>query len=289
LGNCNSNFYTPADGSQPRMQMFTCNNTTPSHDGDFDNGVIIHEYGHGVTNRLVGGPSNVTCLANNQEPGEGWSDFFALAFTANSGDSGTDARGFANYLFGQPPGANGIRPQPYSTDPVKNNYTYASINGNTEIHSVGSVWAEVIWKMYWALIDQHGFNANLSDTSAWAGNQRALLYVVDGLKYKACSPTFADARDGVIASATAHFGGEDLCTIWKTFAAYGLGIDAVTGGSNSTSPAINGFSLPPACPAIPLGNKPTVTSVSPNTGSVNGGTGVTITGKIGRASCRERV
>jgi hypothetical protein len=283
-GGCNANFYTPADGSPGRMQMFNCGNATPSHDGDLDNAVIIHEYGHGVTNRLVGGPSNVSCLSNSQTPGEGWSDFFGLVFTANSGDNGTDARGFANYLFGLPPDGNGIRPQPYSMDPAKNNYTYASINGFTGTHNVGSVWGEVIWKMYWALVDQHGFDANLSNPpdlsnpSAWAGNQRALLYVVDGLKYTACSPTFVDARDGIIASAIAHFGGEDLCPIWKAFADFGLGTDAVSGGPNSTSPAINGFSLPPGCPVNGPGNTPTVTSVSPNNGSVNGGTAVTITG-----------
>ena len=140
--------------------------------------------------------------------------------------------------------------------------------------------------MYWDLVDQHGFDANLSNPpdlsnpSAWAGwkgNQRALLYVVDGLKYTASSPTFVDARDGVIASAIAHFGGEDLCTVWQAFADFGLGTDAVSGGPNSTSPAINGFSLPPGCPAIGPGSTLTVTSVSPNYGSVNGGTTVTIT------------
>ncbi|MEI7995757.1 MAG: extracellular metalloproteinase, partial [Methylococcaceae bacterium] len=289
-GQCNANFYTPRDGGSGRMQMFSCNKSTPPHDGDFDNGVIIHEYGHGVTNRLVGGPANVSCLGNNQQPGEGWSDFFALVFTANLGDAGTDARGIANYLFGLPLNSNGIRPQPYSTDPAKNNYTYASINADTEIHSLGSVWAEVIWKMYWHLVDQHGFNANLSNPPAlsaladpktwadWKGNQRALFYVVDGLKYTACSPTFVDARDGIIASATANFGGEDLCPIWKAFADFGLGTDAVSGGSNNTSLAINGFSLPPGvCPVIPPSRTLTVTSVSPSSGLTIGGTVVTIT------------
>ncbi len=45
-------------------------------DGDFDNGIIAHEYGHGVSIRLTGGPSNVGCLSLAQSAGmgEGWGD-----------------------------------------------------------------------------------------------------------------------------------------------------------------------------------------------------------------------
>lgn len=46
-----------------------------SLDGDFDNGIIAHEFGHGVSNRLTGGPSQAGCLGNGEQMGEGWSDF----------------------------------------------------------------------------------------------------------------------------------------------------------------------------------------------------------------------
>ena len=55
-GTNNANFSTPVDGSAPRMQMYIFNYTTPNRDGDLDNGVITHEYGHGISNRLTGGP-----------------------------------------------------------------------------------------------------------------------------------------------------------------------------------------------------------------------------------------
>ena len=29
-----------------------------NRDGDFDNGIIAHEYGHGISNRLTGGPAS---------------------------------------------------------------------------------------------------------------------------------------------------------------------------------------------------------------------------------------
>jgi extracellular elastinolytic metalloproteinase len=40
------------------MLMLTCNDRGSS----FNNHVIIHEYTHGVSNRLSGGPANVDCL-----------------------------------------------------------------------------------------------------------------------------------------------------------------------------------------------------------------------------------
>ena len=258
-GTCNANFATPTDGGRPRMQMFLCDNVSPARDGDFDNGVIVHEYGHGISVRQVGGPGNSSCLNNNQQGGEGWSDWFALVYTAEVGDAGLDARGIGTYLFGQAADGPGIRPQRYSTDPLVNSYTYESINGLSIPHGVGSVWAQVLWEMYWRLVDDHGFDPDLYDSTAGAGNHRALLYVNEGLKNTACSPTFVDARDGVIQVAVDNFSGEDVCALWEVFAAYGLGTDAVSGGSNSTSPT-NGFNLPASCltppdpPTCPVGS-----------------------------------
>ena len=42
----------------------------------FDNGIVAHEYSHGISTRLSGGPLQSTCLSNDEQMGEGWSDFF---------------------------------------------------------------------------------------------------------------------------------------------------------------------------------------------------------------------
>ena len=102
-GTNNANFATPSDGSNPRMQMFTWTTTTPNRDGDFSSGIITHEYGHGISNRLTGGPGNVGCLGNSEQMGEGWSDWLGLVMTANAGDSSTTIRGLGTYALGQPP------------------------------------------------------------------------------------------------------------------------------------------------------------------------------------------
>ena len=52
-------------------------------DGDLDNGIMCHEYGHGVSTRLTGGPANSSCLYNAEEAGEGWSDYQGLMMTTN--------------------------------------------------------------------------------------------------------------------------------------------------------------------------------------------------------------
>ena len=249
-GTNNANFFTPADGSRPRMQMYVWNTVTPNKDGDLDSGIIIHEFGHGISNRLVGGPSNVGCLGNNQQPGEGLSDWWALAYTAEVGDAGTDKRGIGTYALNQPTSGNGIRTQPYSTDPAINTHTYASVAGKAIPHGVGEVWAQGAWEVYWALVDTYGFDPDLYNATGGAGNQRAMMYINEGLKNTACSPAFTDVRDGIIQAATDLNGGQDVCLIWEAFAAFGLGTDAVSGGSNSTSPT-NGFSIPLACQCDP--------------------------------------
>ena len=235
-GTNNANFGTPADGSRPRMQMYIWTSPNPDRDGDLDAGIVVHEYGHGISNRLVGGPANVNCLTNRQQPGEGLSDWWALAYTARASDTGATPRGMGTYALGQATSGPGIRTQRYSTDPAVNTWTYASINGLAVPHGVGSVWAQAAWEVYWKLVDQWGFSSNLYNATGSAGNQRAMLYVNEGLKNTACNPTFTQVRDGIIQAAMDNHGGEDVCRIWEAFAAFGLGTNAV-----------NGFNVPASC------------------------------------------
>lgn len=249
-GTNNANFATPPDGSRPRMQMYLWTGVTPNRDGDLDNGIIVHEYGHGISNRLVGGPNSTSCLSNSQQPGEGLSDWWSLFFTGEVGDTGADSRGVGTYALNQAPDGPGIRTQPYSTDPGINSHTYQDIRSMAVPHGVGEVWASVAWECYWALVDVHGFSANLYDPFGGAGNQRMMLYVMEGLKNTVCSPTFADVRDGIIQAATDNYGGEDVCRLWEAFGAFGLGIDA-DDASSSSNQVTNGFDIPLACKCQP--------------------------------------
>ena len=249
-GTNNANFATPPDGSRPRMQMYLWTGVTPNRDGDLDNGIIIHEYGHGISNRLVGGPSAASCLSNSQQPGEGLSDWWSLFLTAEVGDAGSDQRGVGTYALNQAPNGPGIRTQPYSTDPGVNTHTYQSIRNMAVPHGVGEVWAQIAWECYWALVDTYGFDPNLYDPFGGAGNQRMMLYVIEGLKNSACSPTFADVRDGIIQAATDNYGGADVCILWEAFAGAGLGVDADPATSSSRN-VTDGFAKPAECNCNP--------------------------------------
>ena len=251
-GTCNANFGTPSDGSRPRMQMFLCGN----RDGDFDNGVIVHEYGHGISNRLTGGPGASGCLGNTEQMGEGWSDYYGLMFTMEPGDAATDARGIGTYLFGQPADGPGIRPAPYSTDTSVNNFTYSGISGVSVPHGVGFVWATMLWDMTWALIDEYGFSADLYDADGGAGNQLAMQLVTEGMKLQPCGPGFVDGRDAILAADDLLTGdgspnsGVNQCLIWQAFADRGLGFSADQGSPNSVGDGSEAFDLPPFCDTV---------------------------------------
>ncbi len=243
-GNCNANFGTPADGSNPTMNMFLCNNSSPSHDGGLDAGVVVHEYGHGISNRLTGGPSSVGCLNNQEQMGEGWSDIFGLLLTIEPGDTGTDARGVGTYLLGQPVTGVGVRTQRYSTDFAVNNHTYDDIKSMVAPHGVGEVWATMVWDMAWAIIATDGFDPDVYNGTG--GNNVALAIVTEGLKLQPCSPGFVDGRDAILAADQALYGGAHACVIWEAFARRGLGYSADQGSSGSKSDGTEAFDLPPS-------------------------------------------
>lgn len=217
-------------------------------DSDFDNGVIIHEYGHGVSTRLTGGASNTGCLFNEEQMGEGWSDYFGLMLTMKPGDSGSDSRGIGNYLLNQDSNGGGIRPLPYSTDLAINDHTYADIASVSVPHGVGSVWCVMLWDMTWALIDQYGYDPDIYNGTG--GNNMALQLVIDGLKLQACSPGFVDGRDAILLADQINNDGANQCLIWSVFAARGLGYSADQGSTGSVDDSVEGYDLPPSCQDI---------------------------------------
>ncbi len=207
----------------------------------FDNGVISHEYGHGISNRLYGGPSLAGCLGGGEQMGEGISDYFALIMTAKPGDRGTDARGIGNFVDGQGVNGRGIRRFPYSTDMTICPLTYDFIKGQTAPHPVGEVWCAVLWDIYWAFVDLYGWNADWTDESA--GNVRAMKMAIDGMKAAPCNPGFIDMREAMFAVD----GGEHECMLWEIFARRGLGFFADQGDPQDGDDGFEDFEPKPTC------------------------------------------
>ena len=145
-GTNNANFTTPADGQsracrctcgRPRRRTATATSTTASSS---------HEYGHGVSNRLTGGPTPSAASSNSEQMGEGWSDYIgADVHDARPDDRARRPR--RGELRAEPGHTGiGIRPAPYNTSFAVNNYTYASDTRTTVAapHGIGFVWATIL-------------------------------------------------------------------------------------------------------------------------------------------------
>lgn len=241
----NAFFEVTPDGIPPHMGMYVWDFAEPDRDSSLDNGIIIHEYGHGISSRLVGGPSAPECVFNFETMGEGWSDFFALALTVKEGDTGDQPRGIGTYVLGQPPDGPGIRRLPYTTDMTINPQTYDWLRSSFDTHEVGEIWAAMVWDMYWALVDQYGYDPDLYQGTG--GNNLALRLIIDGMKFTACNPGFVDARDGILAADLVNNGGANQCTIWGAFARRGLGYSADQGSPFDIFDGTEAFDVPPAC------------------------------------------
>jgi len=183
-------------------------------DGDVDADIVYHEYGHGLTWRMIGSMSGKLAGAL----GEGASD--VTAFLVNGDDR------VGEYSYGDP---LGIRRYPYTNYPL----TYSAVTG-AEVHNDGEIYAGAMWRV-------------LQNYQA-AGLTSEDLYhdFVNGMNYTPASPAFEDMRDGMLQSA-AGTGRE--CLIWRGFAASGIGVGA--DGKLSASGAltvIESFALPATCP-----------------------------------------
>ncbi len=214
-------------------------------DGAFDNGLLIHEYAHGISVRLTGGADQVECLRNDEQMGEGWSDFLALAITTLPTQTGSEPRAFGSYLVRGEETGTGIRRQPYSTDFSINSLTYEDLIGTTSPHQLGELWAVTLWDLYWAFIEQYGYDQDLF--SGMGGNNIALQLIIDGMKLQPCSPGFLDGRDAILVADSINNEGQHSCLIWEVFARRGMGHQADQGSTHNRNDLHANFDLPPSC------------------------------------------
>lgn len=222
-------------------------------DGDLDNGIITHEFFHGVSNRLTGGPATTSCLGNAEEGGEGWSDYNALMLTTDwstavASDGFNKPRPIGNYAIGQPITGGGIRNYPYCTNIAVNPLTYANMGTGvigTEVHNIGEIWCMALWEMTWSIIQTDGINPNLFNNATPGGNSVAYKLVIEGLKLQPCSPGYIDARDAILQADQNLYGGAHYCAIWSAFAKRGMGYSASEGSPFSATDQTPATNLPP--------------------------------------------
>ncbi|MDB5235023.1 MAG: C-terminal target protein [Hymenobacter sp.] len=290
-------YLSGVDGARIRQALTTggvtgCANAAQDFDGALDNLVVSHEFGHGISNRLTGGPSNSNCVTASYTPpgsttststqsmGEGWSDFFGLWMTTRTGDVGRTARSVGSYLEGQAPTGAGIRLKRYSDDMAVNNYNYDVIGtGNyRETHNVGEVWATVLWDINWQFIYRYGFNPNFMALNG--GNNQFLNLVLQGCKLQVCNPGFLDGRDAILRADSLLNRAANADLIWTMFARRGMGYSAVQGtrdvvtgypgGLPSTNGVVGAYDMPPNRQPVAILN-PAVTPLGTQSASaING-------------------
>ncbi|KAJ1650620.1 hypothetical protein IWQ61_008627 [Dispira simplex] len=242
----NAYFRTPPDGHPPTMWMFLWTYTTPARDGSLDGSAIVHEYTHGLTARLTGGPLNSYCLILGESAGlgEGWSDWVAIILQVKPYHTRDVTFSMAPYLADN---ADGLRKHRYSSRFEVNPTTYGWLNRRDyqEPHNMGEIWANVLYEVFWNLVDEYGFQPDWFSGNTAYGNTLALQLVIDGLKLQPCFPDFLAARDAIILADQLRTSGVNRCAMWRAFAKRGLGIRAnLTQGTHHED-----FSLPTGCSA----------------------------------------
>ena len=195
---------TPPDGFQPLMVMgeFNVDFTSPAghfihprRDTSLVSDVVLHEFFHGVSNRLTGGPANAGALNAQQSGsmGEGWSDFFAIWAVQRPTDLPATPIESGVYLTGPAPAipGKGIRRFPYSFDLSVNPLMFSDFNNgggancdtatsNCEVHNAGEIWASMLWDLNWILQAKYGFDPDIF--AGKGGNNLAMRLVIEGLK-----------------------------------------------------------------------------------------------------------
>jgi hypothetical protein len=227
----NANWSPSNEGNPARTNYYLW--TDPHRDGAFDGKVIWHEFTHGLSTRLVGGP-NVTCLSGPQPGGmgEGWSDWFAISYYSGVEADPAGPETVGEYVTGDY--EDGIRRYPYAYDMSVNPLTYADLcdNDSCQVHAEGEIWASALWDVRHDMIQAHGYD----DGRRWTEQ-----LVIDAMKLSPCSPNMVEMRDLVVQADRDRFGGANECLLRSAFARRGLGGDAWSNGSGSDAGA--GFDI----------------------------------------------
>lgn len=244
-GTDNAYMEVPPDGQAGRLVMFLFDMTNPTRDGSLESDIPIHEFTHGITNRMTGGSRSGACLSAKEANGlgEGWSDSVAMFLLRTAKSTRDDDFLTGTYVLNGP----GSRTHPYSTDMTRNPWVFANLEDLTDEHDMGEIWASILNEVYWNLVEAHGYSADWMDSSRDNGNIIAMRLLFGGLTYQPCNPTFIQARDAILATDEHTFNYKYKCLIWKAFAKRGMGLDAKVASQAEFKGYTNGFNIPAEC------------------------------------------
>lgn len=232
-----ANMGTRIDGMSPTMNMGLVSRTG-LHTA-IDSSVVFHEFTHGVTNRLVGGPMNAHALEAEQSAGmgEGWGDY--IACTINRSET------VGNWVTGKELGIRGFR---YDEN-FPAHFGHLGTGRYVSPHAIGEIWCAALLAM-----------------NRRVGVHLGVQLVVDALKLSPVTPSFLDMRDSILRALdnkrlAGQLDDNEYQTarrgIWETFARFGMGVNARSNGA-SLSGIVADSDVPdfPASPLIPQPTTP---------------------------------
>lgn len=242
----NANMDTPPDGLPGHMQMYLFPKSTRflvGNSGDAAD-VVFHEYTHGLSNRLIVDAGGNSTLISPQAMamGEAWGDWYGLDYLVDRHYEQDDAVDGdvreGDYLaLGQT-----IRREPMdcpvaSTAPAcagtatsgTGGYTYGDygkVSAGPEVHADGEIWAQTLWDLRGAI-----------------GSRKAQSLVTRAMELAPADPSFLDMRNAILIANRVVDNARGQDTIWRVFAARGMGVNASTQNAADTSP-IEDFTVP---------------------------------------------
>jgi len=265
----NESFTMTADGTPGRIEVYLFTGPSPDRDGDLDAELVLHEYTHGLSSRLVGGGVGLSAL-QPRCMAEGWSDFYPLSLLSEPADDPNATYAMGGYAAYQLNGLTqnyyyGLRRYPYTTDMTKNPLTFKDIDpaqasahsgvprsplvGNgistsaSEVHNAGEVWCVTLWEARANLIKKYGYAT---------GNQRILQLVTDGMKLSPVNPNYIQARDAILQADQVDNSGANLNELWAAFAKRGMGLSATAPTNWTTTGVVEAFDPPDNLKVLPV-------------------------------------
>lgn len=224
----------------------------PCADGDYDMGIVGHEYGHAITNRMIGGPDTNIGGAQGGAMGEAWGDLLGGEFLA-SYDLGPlqDEKPTAIGLYATGNKNSAIRNYSLDLNPLN----YSNLGYDTpgpQVHADSEIWSAANWDIRKALAEKYNSQFPADDAQrikdcanglyaadACPGSRRWAQLMFDSYLLMPASPSMLDARDAMLAADMARFGGANQVELWRVFAKRGMGINAYSNGPDDGVPVGN--------------------------------------------------
>jgi extracellular elastinolytic metalloproteinase len=272
----NANMITLPDGQSSVTNMYLWQPLAgafyaPCVDGDFDMGVIGHEYTHMIENRMIG-KGNRRSGHHAGAMGESHSDLLAVEHLLESGFAptadenpwavgpyvtGNKLRGIRNYGANFPRTGGFPQPAEYpQIDPLNFSDVGYDLTG-PQVHADGEIWSATNFDVRQGLAAKYDAQFPEDDATlqsrcangelapdACPGNRRWIQLVLDAFLLMPTAPSMLDARNAMLAADTMRFGAANQDELWLAFARRGFGQNATSSNTVGRAAGVENDSDP---------------------------------------------